>query len=72
METIAHRKCDVDLVGVQRHATWNQRDFVESIRAARPAADPDLEAGLLRGNLFAGLRPALIQGVFAPCGWRGC
>jgi hypothetical protein len=63
---VAHRKRDVDFVGIQSHAAGDERDLVESIGAASPPADPYLEARLLPGNYSAGFDPALIQGVFTP------
>ena len=70
-EPLAHRKSDVDFVWIERYATRHQRDFVEAIRAAGTAPDPDLEAGLLPGSCFSGFHPALIQGVFTPLEWGG-
>jgi hypothetical protein len=66
LEAVAHRKGDVDLVGIQRDAAGDQRYFVEAISAARPPADPNLKARLLPGNRSAGFEPALMQGVFTP------
>ena len=63
---LAHRKGDVDLVGVERHAAGDERDLVESVSAACPPADADLEARLIPGNCAAGFEPALIQGAFTP------
>ena len=70
-EPLAHRKSDVDFVWIERYATRHQRDFVEAIRAAGTAPDPDLEASLLPGSCFSGFDPALIQGVFTPLEWGG-
>jgi hypothetical protein len=66
MKAVAHRKGDVDLIGVEGDAAWHQGDFVESIRPACPPSDADLEARLLPGYRSAGFEPALIQGVFTP------
>src|SRR5216683_7312224 len=66
LEAVAHRKGDVDLVGIQRDAAGDQRYFVEPISASRPPADPNLKARLLPGNRSAGFEPALMQGVFTP------
>jgi hypothetical protein len=63
---MAHRKGDVDLVGIERDAAGDERYFVEAVCAARPPADPDLEARLLPGSRSAGFDPALMQGVFTP------
>ena len=65
-EAIAHRKRDVDLVGIKRHATRDQRDLVETVCASCATPDPDLEARLLPGHRFTGCDPALIQGVLTP------
>jgi hypothetical protein len=65
-EAVAHRKGDVDLFGIERDAARNEGDLVESVSAARPPADPYLEARLLPGNHSAGFESALIQGVFTP------
>ena len=70
-EAIAHRKRDVDLVGIERHATGHKCDLIEAIRPARAPPDPDLEARLLPGNRFSGLDPALVQGVFTPLNGAG-
>src|SRR5258708_871916 len=66
LEAVAHRKRDVDLVGIERDAARDERYFVEAICAARAPADPDLEARLLPGSRSAGFEPALMQGVFTP------
>jgi hypothetical protein len=66
MEAIAHRKRDVDLVGIERDATGDQRDLIETISASCATPDPDLQARLLPGNRFTGCEPALIQGVLTP------
>jgi hypothetical protein len=63
---VAHRKGDVDLVRVERYTAGDERDLVESVSAACPSADADLEARLIPGNCAAGFEPALIQGAFTP------
>jgi hypothetical protein len=63
---IAHRKGDVDFVRIESDAARDERNFVESISAACPPADPYLEARLLPGSCSAGFEPALMQGVFTP------
>jgi len=65
-EAFAKRKRDVDLVGIERDATGDERDLVETVGASRAPPDPDLEARLLPGKRFTGCEPALIQGVFTP------
>src|SRR5437667_10062157 len=42
-EPLDHRKRDVDLVRIQSHTARDESDLVESVRAARPPSDPDLE-----------------------------
>jgi hypothetical protein len=66
LEAIAHRKRDVDFFWIEGDSAGDEGDLVESIRTARPPADPDLEARLLPGCDAAGFEPALIQGVFTP------
>jgi len=66
METLAHRKRDVDFLGVEGDAARHQGDLVESVRPACPPSDADLKARLLPGYRSAGFEPALIQGVFTP------
>ncbi len=66
MEVLAHRESDVDLFGVECYAPGHERHFVESVRAARSPANPDLEARLLPGKCFTGFDLALFQGVFTP------
>ena len=66
LEAVAQREGDVDLVWVKGHASWHERDLVETIRAASVTADPNLEARLLPGNHSAGCEPTLIQGVLTP------
>jgi len=68
---LAHRKRDVDLVGVERDATGYERDLVETVRAPRAPPDPDLEARLLPGKRLTGCEPTLIQGVLTPMA-AGC
>jgi hypothetical protein len=63
---VAHRKRDVDLVGIERDAARDERDLVESVSPACPPADADLEARLIPGYCSAGFEPALIQGVLTP------
>jgi hypothetical protein len=41
MEPLAHRKGDVDLVGVERDAARDEGDLVEPISAPSAAPDPD-------------------------------
>src|SRR6266851_5751506 len=65
-KAIAHRKRDVDLVGIERDTTRYQRDLVETVGASRAPPDPDLEARLLPGHRVTGCEPALIQAVFTP------
>ena len=65
-KAIAHRKRDVDLVGIERDTTGYQRDLVETVGASRAPPDPDLEARLLPGHRVTGCEPALIQAVFTP------
>ncbi len=43
MEAFAHRKRDVDLIGIEGHTTWHERNFIESIGAARSPAYPNLK-----------------------------
>jgi hypothetical protein len=66
VEAVAHRKRDVDFLGVEGDAARHKCDFVESVGAARPPPDADLEARLLPGYCSAGFEPALIQAVFTP------
>jgi hypothetical protein len=63
---LAHQERDVDLVGIEGDAARDEGNLVEPVRAARPPADPYLEARLLPGNRSAGFEPALMQGVFTP------
>jgi hypothetical protein len=66
MEAFAHRKRDIDLFRIERYATRDKGDLIESVCAARTPADPDLQARLLPGNCFSGFDLALFQGVFTP------
>jgi hypothetical protein len=66
VKAVAHRKGDVDLIGVQGDAARHEGDLVESIRPASPPPDADLQARLLPGYCSAGFEPALIQAVFTP------
>jgi hypothetical protein len=42
-EALTHRKGNVDLFGIKGHTAGDKRDLVETVSAARTAADPDLE-----------------------------
>jgi hypothetical protein len=66
MEGFTHRKRDIDLFGIERYATRDEGDLIESVCAPRTPANPDLEARLLPGNYFTGFDLALFQGVFTP------
>src|SRR6202521_973858 len=65
-EALSQREGDVDLIRIQRDATGDKRDLVETVRASRVSPDSYLEARLLPGNHSAGCEPTLIQGVFTP------
>lgn len=75
MEALAHRKRDVDLVGVQRDAARDQRDLVESVGTPGAAPDTDLEfprlAVLIPGDVLAGFQSGLLQGVLTPMNGGG-